>query len=272
MSRRLAHERSPRDRERRRMAAILDEITDLVGTADPQGRLLYLNPAGRRLVGIGDDEKIADLHISSFHPGWARATSIEEAIPVAIRDGTWRGKSALLARGGEEIPVEQVVIAHRGPDRKVTHISTVARDLREALRVEEELRTSRERMRTILEHSSNVFYSHTPEGEITYASPQTRDFFDCSPEDALRGWSDFLTDHPENRRAMEHTRRALETGEKQPVYELEMESASGRRLWVEVNEAPVVEDGEVVAIVGALTDITARKRAEARRRELEEQL
>jgi PAS domain S-box-containing protein len=148
----------------------------------------------------------------------------------------------------------------------------VARDLTETRRTERALEESEARMRMVLEHSSNVFYSHTPEGELTYVSPQTRDFFDCEPEKVHTYWWEFVTDHPGNQVAVERTRRAIETAERQPVYELELETVSGRRLWVEVNEAPVVQDGEVIAIVGALTDITERKQAEEARGRLEAQL
>ena len=46
---------------RARLAAILEATSDLVSTADQKGRVLYLNRAGRKMVGIGVDEDIAGL-------------------------------------------------------------------------------------------------------------------------------------------------------------------------------------------------------------------
>jgi PAS domain S-box-containing protein len=131
---------------------------------------------------------------------------------------------------------------------------------------------SESRMRTIVEHSTNLFYSHTPEHELTYVSPQARDFLDCEPEEAMIRWTEFVTDHPINSRGLAITERAIETGTAQPPYELELVTPTGRRLWVEVREAPVVEDGETVAVVGSLTDITERRQAEEARRRSEGQL
>lgn len=119
--------------------------------------------------------------------------------------------------------------------------------------------------REVVEYSTNLFYVHDPEHKLLYVSPQSRAFFDCEPEEALVRWTEFLTDHPGNPRGIAATERALATGERQPVYELELVGTKGRRVWVEVNEAPVVRDGRVVAIVGALTDITERKRADEER-------
>ncbi|MBA7616139.1 hypothetical protein ES703_23433 [subsurface metagenome] len=56
--------------------------------------------------------------------------------------------------------------------------------------------------------------------------------------------------------------KAIETGKPQPPYELELVHKNGKKVWVEVREAPVVVNGKTISIVGALTDITERKRAE----------
>lgn len=134
------------------------------------------------------------------------------------------------------------------------------------------LRESEQRLKQIVEHSTNLFYSHTPEHVLTYVSPQSRYFLGCSPEEARVRWTEFITGNPVNARGYEATERAIQTGLAQPPYELELKTQDGRTLWVEVHEAPVVKEGRTVAVVGALTDITDRKRAEEERRQAEAQL
>jgi PAS domain S-box-containing protein len=129
-------------------------------------------------------------------------------------------------------------------------------------RAQEALRASEQRLRDIIEHSTNMFYSHTPEHVLTYVSPQSRQFFDCEPEEALVRWTELATDNPANAVGLERTQRAIDTGLPQPPYDLELVGMKGRRIWVEVREAPVVRDGRTVAIVGSLTDISERKRVE----------
>jgi len=146
------------------------------------------------------------------------------------------------------------------------------RQARERRSAEHAVRASRERLEEILENSTNLFYSHTPDHRLTYVSPQTRGFLGCEPEEALRRWTELVTDNPVNRRGLALTEVAVRTGERQPVYELELERTDGRRIWVEVNEAPVVRDGRTVAVVGALTDVTERKRVVEEHERLEERL
>lgn len=126
-------------------------------------------------------------------------------------------------------------------------------------KIDEKLQISERRYRNIIEHSSNLFYSHTSEYKLTYVSPQTDKFFDCTQEEAKNKWTEFATDNPINNAGFEITQKAIDSGEIQKPYELELLTSKGRIIWVEVHEAPVVENGKTVAIVGALIDITSWK-------------
>ncbi len=152
------------------------------------------------------------------------------------------------------------------------HVLIIIRDITENKRMTEALRQSEEKLRNIIENSSNLFYTHTTEHVFTYLSPQARDFFDCAPEEAMVRWTDFITDHPVNQHGLELTNRAIMTAERQPGYELELKTKTGRRLWVEIHEAPVVKDGKTVAIVGVATNISERKKSLEQLKESEERL
>jgi PAS domain S-box-containing protein len=119
-----------------RVAAILEATTDCVASADEQGRVLYLNRAGRRMLGLDDTEEVSRTAIPDFYPKWAGNIILNTALPTAIREGVWSGETALLTRGGEEIQVSQVFTAHKAADGKVEYFSTVARDITERKQAE----------------------------------------------------------------------------------------------------------------------------------------
>ena len=56
---------------RARLAAILEATSDMVGTADREGRVLYINRAGRKMLGIGEDEDVSRLTVKDLQPEWA---------------------------------------------------------------------------------------------------------------------------------------------------------------------------------------------------------
>ncbi|RRR65800.1 MAG: response regulator [Candidatus Viridilinea halotolerans] len=123
-----------------RLAAIIEATPDLVGMANGEGNMLFFNRAGMRLLAIEHEAELQTLRVADFFPPrllpWLRT----EIIPLVYQEGTWSGETTLLARSGEEIPVSQVIICHYGPDGKPELLSTIARDIRERQRAEDELR------------------------------------------------------------------------------------------------------------------------------------
>ncbi|MDS4029076.1 MAG: PAS domain S-box protein [Candidatus Contendobacter sp.] len=118
---------------------LLDEAVDFISTADLNGRVGYLNRAGRRLVGIDETADIGQFQIADMHPPWAADLILSEAVPTALQGGVWRGETALTTRDGREIPVSQVVLAHRTRQGQVKFLFTIIRDITEQKRVREEL-------------------------------------------------------------------------------------------------------------------------------------
>lgn len=125
-----------------RLAAIIESTNDLVGMAYPNGEILFLNAAGRHVLGILPDEDLATIRVADLYPPSRLTWLRTEAIPTVMGEGIWSGESIIYARDGTEIPVEQVILAHRTPDGQTEFISTIAHDMRERMRAEEQLRES----------------------------------------------------------------------------------------------------------------------------------
>jgi PAS domain S-box-containing protein len=146
---------------------------------------------------------------------------------------------------------------------KVTNhmIESVAKEIDERKKAEETLWENKEKLRTIVENSTNLFYSHTPDHILTYLSPQIKDILGYEPQEALINWTNLISGNPVNNKGFEITQRAIETGIRQPTYELELVAKDGRKVWVEINEVPLVRNGKTIAVIGAAQDITERKKA-----------
>jgi len=118
------------EEERVRLVQILEATSDYVCMTDPAGTITYLNAAGRKLIGAPDSEGVGKS-AGEIYPAWARELIEREGTPVASRAGVWNGETAILGADGTEIPVSQVIIAHRGPGGEMRFFSTIARDIRE---------------------------------------------------------------------------------------------------------------------------------------------
>jgi PAS domain S-box-containing protein len=126
--------------EQAQLAAIIEATTDIVGRMDPEGRLNYLNRAGRELLGIGADEDLTGKMLTDYQPAWASERVLDEGLPAARRQGAWRGETAFLARDGREFPVSHVILVHPGAQGELSHYSTIARDISASKALETALR------------------------------------------------------------------------------------------------------------------------------------
>ena len=101
------------EEERARLVEILEATSDYVCMSDPAGKITYLNAAGRNLIGVPEAAGLGK-QVAEIHPDWARELIEREGMSVASSAGVWNGETAIVAADGTEIPVSQVIIAHRG--------------------------------------------------------------------------------------------------------------------------------------------------------------
>jgi PAS domain S-box-containing protein len=121
----------------RRLTTIIEATPDLVGIADAQGRGLYLNRAGRRMVGLSEKEDAGAWRLASSHPPRAAWRLLTEGVSTAVREGAWTGESVIRTAEGREMPVSQVLVAHRDPNGRLEMLSTIMRDISDRKRAEE---------------------------------------------------------------------------------------------------------------------------------------
>ncbi|MES2644231.1 MAG: PAS domain S-box protein [Myxococcota bacterium] len=242
------------------LATILENLPAVVFMKDTRGRYSVVNRSFEVFVGRGREEILGRTDEELFSAEIAERFKREDGKVFATRSVV--EVEQMIPRDDRPHTFLVSKFPLIGPDGVPRSVGGVASDITEIHRLTRAVQDSEARLRDVIEHSTNMFYAHDLEQVFTYMSPQSRHFFGCDPDEAKVRWTDFVPDSASNRLAMEATERAIRTRQRQPAYEIEVRSRSGDPLWVEVNEAPVVRDGRVVAIVGALTDIDERRRAE----------
>ena len=133
------NQRQQLETTKKHLTVILEATTDLVGMADANGRTIYLNQAGRRMMGFGQDEDLSKINIAEYCAPWA-VEILNAGLAKAMVEGVWSGEIALLSRDGREIPVSQVIIAHQESDSAVTSFFTIIRDISDRKKIEANLK------------------------------------------------------------------------------------------------------------------------------------
>lgn len=258
------HKRKLAELESEKNKQLLEAITQQTDVAvwvrDNRGKIIFVNDEWKKIFGI-NGQSLA-------------GTNILDLLDNEVADEMVTSDRAVI-RLNEQVVFEEQVETVRGPRHYMVNkfplkgisglddaVGGIGTDITEIKNTEEKLQNAEQKLREIIEHSTNLFYTHNLDHELTYLSPQSIDFLGYNPEDAKRRWTEFVTDHPVNIKGGESTQRAIDTGIAQPPFELQLIRDDGKIIWVEVNEAPVLKDEKTVSVAGSLTDITDRKKAQ----------
>ena len=89
-----------------------EQTSDFVGISDPWGRVLYLNPAARKRLGVAE---ATDLTVADFFPAEAITLYYEVIRPQVLRHGSWSGEVPVNVSGGDPVPMYVSTTARLGP-------------------------------------------------------------------------------------------------------------------------------------------------------------
>ena len=195
-----------------RLALVLANTNDAVTFTAPDETLTYMNEAAARLLGL-PDTRVEGLRAEDLHPPWALDLVRSEGMEAVRRDGSWQGQSALRSRDGREIPVWQLLVGHRNETGALDFVSSIARDMTELRRMEEQVRQA-QKMESVgllaggVAHDFNnllqVVQAHAALARRPAIAPEARDAHLRSVLDAAD-------------RAAGLTRQLLALGRRQPL-------------------------------------------------------
>jgi PAS domain S-box-containing protein len=123
--------------ERQVFVSFLENSADFIGIADPAGKPVYINPAGRRMVGLPPDLPIENTQIPDYYSPDQRMFASDVIVRSMIEQGRWHGETYFRNWQTEEaIPVsdEHFMIREPGTAR-ILGMGTITRDISDARRI-----------------------------------------------------------------------------------------------------------------------------------------
>jgi PAS domain S-box-containing protein len=135
-------ERTRTESERQTLASVVDNSSDFIAIASLDGRVGFVNGAGRALVGIDGDAQVRASVILTYIAPIDHDRVQREVIPTVMRDGRWDGELQFIHSGtGATIPmlVHSFSIKEPGSQRPVA-IATISRNITAFKEAEDALR------------------------------------------------------------------------------------------------------------------------------------
>jgi PAS domain S-box-containing protein len=284
----LARERAERDlieakqaleRKNRELAeqhewfrVTLASIGDAVISTDVDGRVTFLNPVAEAMTGWPIGEALGQPLGRVFRI--INELTRQPADPLArvLREGSVVGlanHTALIARDGREIKIEDSAAPIRDGAGKVIGAVMVFHDVTERRRAEDVVEKTAERLRLALDAGQLGDWSWSPATDVITFGPRGAQIFGLAV-DAPITWTKLRQRlHEEDQeRARIVVEKALAS---KRDYEIEyrVRRPSGEWVWVLARGRGLYgAGGEVLGMIGVVADITARKRTEEARSRL----
>ncbi len=247
------------DRAHGDFRGIVEQSGDMLTRYDEQGLFTYVSPACVPIYGRGPDELIGRHPLEFAHPD--DVDGVRAAIDEALVEGDYfEVEHRVLRPEGSTVWVHAAVQVHLDESGRRVGIGAT-RDV-SAQRAAEDTPADAERQaRALIEFSSDIHSRTGADGRLAYVSPNCEQVIGYRPEELL-GHSPYDFTHPADRERYDAiTSKACEHGAAEIEYRFRRRD--GRYMWLHVLlRARYDERGQLVEIVRAVGDITARKRAE----------
>jgi diguanylate cyclase (GGDEF)-like protein/PAS domain S-box-containing protein len=244
-------------RTAQRLHATLESITDAFYTLDREWRFTYLNREAERLLQRPRAELLGKVVWDEFRPHKAQIGYCE--LHRAVREN--------VTVVYEEYNASRQLLVEVRAYPSEEGLTVYFRDITEARKIEESLRISEERFRTIARSTTDVVWDWDLAHGTLWASDSMERVFGYTPQDfsgPLGGWSEYI--HPEEReRVVRHILAVINGGDDQWMDEYRLVRKDGSEAFV-LDRGYIIRNdaGRAVRMIGAMVDLTERRQAERR--------
>src|ERR671917_2224130 len=248
-----------------RYRTVLDAAFDAIVTITPKGIVRWFNRGAERIFAHKAEEVIGQP-VTLLMPERYRELCVA-GLHRYLRTGEARvvgGTTELvgLRKDGSEFPIEMSLgETHEDGERLFTG---VIRDVTERKEIEKALEESRERTRTLLQHTSDIITLLEADGTVRYISPAVERVTGYRPEEQI-GIDAFGSVHPDDREQASNTfAEVLKGPGLHPSLEFRVPHKNGSWRYLEHVVNNLLDDPAVRGVVVTSRDVAERKAMEGR--------
>ncbi len=240
---------------------LLENSPAIVVQADKKGKFKYVNEAFEKISGFSREEVIGIMHISSFYKGGIEtAKSIMKLMRSTEKGGIGKildYRLVLLTRYKEEIPaaIFGTIVYIKGKEDSTIGFLF---DIRDRLKLENELIKSKEKYKNLIENAGEGIYIRQ-EHQFKYMNRKFKEMLGYADDEELKNLPIFQVIDDESFKTCSLIYDKILKGEKVKMpYESIFKKKNGEKIYVEITINNVEFEGKP-AVQGFVRDITDKK-------------
>ena len=249
-------------------ASLADHSTDFIEVAQLDGQLIYLNKAGRDMIGYSLTEDPRKLNFADFVAPISLPLFLNEVVPKLQSEGRWDGEMQLVNMvTNVPFDVDRSIFALRDAAGRPTSYATVTRNMSNSKCCEYLLRASEAFNRQLVDSNRDCVKVLDLEGHLQFMSSNGLKCMELDDFTPLAGkpWTDLW---PKETVPVVNAAIAAARAGRESRFEGFSPTAKGNDRWWDVVVTPVPGgDGKIASILATSRDVTERKRIEQTLRE-----
>jgi PAS domain S-box-containing protein len=256
--------------------SILAASRDCIKVLDTEGRITAINDNGLLLLEASSIEALSGVLWLDY---WTNDRDVvAEAMAMARRGETGRFQARCPTLQGTLKWWDVIVTRIDSADTLAPRLLVVSRDITESKEADLSIAANAHRLRTILDTIPVGVLIADPEGRIVEGNQRVAEILKHaaareSGDMSTNRWISFHEDGTAVQRDDYPLPRVLKHGEARSSLEVDYQKGDATRGWVRFDAAPIRDEaGQTTGAVVAITDIDARKKAEAQQRFLMNEL
>ena len=257
-------DRKRAEEESEKLAAIIKYSTELVNLATADGKMIFLNDAGSKMLGI-DPKEVERYNILEVIPENYKNVVREKLLPTLKKGNSWEGDLAYKNIKTKELTyVHAITFVIKDPGTNdFLYLVNISTDITERKRAEEEVIKLQQKYKQIFYNLPLIAFILDSKGRLLEANHEAEIFTGLETKDFHnKHFNEFnlLNKREILTAGMEFLKNTRGKTTKKTIYHLKRHDGEIRD--VELMGIPIAYKGKVESVLDVGTDITDRRRAE----------
>jgi PAS domain S-box-containing protein len=252
---------------------VLTSVTEGVVVYDRQFRYVVWNSFMEFLTGYKAEDVLGKYAFDLFP--FLKQQGVDKLLKRALKGETVKTPDMhfIIPGTDQEGWVISTYAPHRGVDGEIIGVVGLIRDITDRRQREEQLRSSEERYRSILENMEEGYYEVDLEGNFTFFNESLCKMLNYTKDELMGMNNRQYMDKKSAEKVFRIFNEVFRTGESSKAIDIKIKKSDGEEKFGEISVSLLRDrNNEIVGFRGIVRDITSRKQAEEEQRRSEENL